>query len=48
MSIPEGTETITSEGADLKRAVAEAAEQLGIKAGQVDYKFEFPQSHWGT
>ena len=40
MSIPEGVDTITVEGRDLKLAVAGAAEQLGLHPAQVDYKLD--------
>lgn len=40
MSIPEGIETITAEGGDLKSAVAAAAEQLGVETNFVGHKLD--------
>ena len=39
-SIPEGVETITAEGADLARALATAAETIGIEPNRVEFKFD--------
>ncbi|MEZ4238924.1 MAG: KH domain-containing protein [Myxococcota bacterium] len=40
MNVPEGVDTVTAEGRDLKMAIGTAAEQLGVQPGQVDYKLD--------
>jgi hypothetical protein len=40
MNIPEGAATVTAEAADLKTAIAGAAQQLGLHPNQVDYKLD--------
>lgn len=40
MSVPEGKETITAEGRDLRAAIQGAAQQLGLHPTQVDYKLD--------
>lgn len=40
MTIPDGAQTVTSEGKDLKSAVAAAAGELGIEPGHVGYKVD--------
>ena len=39
-SIPEGVETVSAEGADLARAVATAAESIGIEPTRVEFTFD--------
>ena len=38
--VPEGTKTVSVESADLRTAIGEAANELGLKAGQVDHKID--------
>lgn len=40
MNVPENAKTVEVEGQDLKRAIAGAAEQLGLHPAQVDYKLD--------
>ena len=40
MSIPEGAATVTAEAGDLRKAIAAAAEELGLVPSQVDYKLD--------
>ncbi|MEO0605529.1 MAG: KH domain-containing protein [Myxococcota bacterium] len=40
MSVPDNVEKIEIEGRDLKRAIAGAAEELGLHPAQVDYKLD--------
>jgi predicted RNA-binding protein Jag len=46
MNVPEGAQTISVEGRDLKAAIQSAAEQLGLHPSQVDYKVDL--SHFRT
>ena len=40
MQIPEGKQTVTTEGGDLRKAIAMAAEELSIHPSQVDHKLD--------
>jgi len=40
MNVPENAQTVEVEGRDLKRAIAGAAEELGLHPAQVDYKLD--------
>ncbi|MEQ1570001.1 MAG: hypothetical protein ABMA64_30485, partial [Myxococcota bacterium] len=46
MNVPEGVQTVTVEGGDLKNAIGQAAQQLGLHPAQVDYKLDL--SHFRT
>ncbi|HHO50734.1 MAG TPA: KH domain-containing protein [Deltaproteobacteria bacterium] len=40
MNIPDGVQTVEAEGRDLKKAIAGAAQELGLRPEQIDYKLD--------